>query len=356
VDKTPGVRGFVILRLSMTTQSRVLRTLFFVGGFLIGAGLFAFLVYRSGPETVLHNLLAFGIVPLVGFILISLSNFCLYTFRWKLILDQMVPKEERVPFHRLFLHRMSGFAAGYLTPAAQVAGEPIRVAMLHSDGIPLKQATSSVILDLAFEITAFVLYVAMGLGFAFASGVGGGQGLLWSVILISVLLVILIGFFIATITGNGFFHRMLALTRLNRFKPVAQFELWLKETEALMSQFFVKKTGIIVLVIVLSLLMAAFKAVEAIFIAYFLGVHIGVTDAFLMSTLPGVALLLPVPGGLGVFEGSNAAMFALLGLSIDPIAYTIVIRLRDFLFIAIGVTHAIASGEKIVGGYKTKRS
>ncbi len=323
----------------------------------MGGGLFAYLVYKTGPESVLKNLLAFGILPLVGFISISLSNFLLYCIRWKIILDQMIPVGKRIPLRRMFLHRMSGFAAGYLTPGAQVAGEPVRVAMLHSEGIPLKEATSSVVLDLAFEITAFVLYVAMGLGFAFASGVGaGGTGLLWSVIFISVLLVILIGFFIATITGNGFFHRMLAFTKLNRFSAVAKLEMWLKETEALMSQFFVKKTGTILLVIALSLLMASFKAVEAIFIAYFLGVHISVTDAFLMSTLPGVALLLPVPGGLGVFEGSNAAMFALLGLPLDPIAYTVVIRLRDFLFIAIGVFHAIASGEKIVGGLRAKRS
>jgi hypothetical protein len=67
-----------------------------------------------------------------------------------------------------------------------------------------------------------------------------------------------------------------------------------------------------------------------------------------MSTLPGVSLLLPVPAGLGVFEGSNAGMFALLGVAINPVAYTMIIRARDFLFIGLGIFHAVRSGEKLV--------
>jgi len=84
------------------------------------------------------------------------------------------------------------------------------------------------------------------------------------------------------------------------------------------------------------------------FITHFFGVEITIRDAFLMSTLPGVALMLPIPAGLGVFEGSNAAMFALLGIQINPVAYTMVIRARDFLFIALGTFHAVRSGEKLV--------
>lgn len=341
---------------SMVKRQQITRTLFLIGGLVLGGSIFSFLVYKTGPDKVFEGLIAFGMLPLLGFISISLLNFCLYTLRWKVILDQTLQPKDRVPFHRLFLHRMSGFAAGYLTPAAQVAGEPVRVAMLRADKVPLREATSSVVLDLAFEITSFVIYVAMGLGFAFASGVGRGTGLVWSVLFIAVLLAILLLFFISTINGSGFFHRVLAVTRLNKFKPVAKLEAWLKETEALMSKFFAGKTSMIVFVVLLSLVLTAFKAVEAIFISHFLGVNIKVTDAFLMSTLPGVALLLPVPAGLGVYEGSNAAMFALLGLNLNAIAYTIVIRLRDFLFIAIGVVHAISSGEKILGEYGAKRS
>lgn len=325
----------------------ILKTLFFLAGLTIGAGLFAFLVYRIGPHDVWLGLVAFGVLPLLGFIGISLLNFAVYCIRWKLILDPMLPPEKRVPYYKMFLNRMSGFAAGYLTPAAQVAGEPIRVAMLHGDGVPVKQATSSVVLDLAFEITAFVIYVAIGLGFALFQGLGTGPGLYWSVLFISVLLVFMLGFFVATITGNGFFHHMLRVTGLSRFAAIKTFEHWLRETENLMSEFFVGRTLRILLIIGLSLIMATFKAIEAIFIAHFFGVNISITDALLMSTLPGVALLLPVPAGLGVYEGSNTALFQVLNLPINPVSYTIIIRLRDFLFIGIGVAYAVWRGEAL---------
>ncbi len=340
----------------MAIQKGLVKTLFFLFGLLLGGGIFALLVLRTGAGDVWSSLVAFGILPLMGFVTISLLNFCLYTTRWKLILDAMLPVEKRIPFHKLFLNRMSGFAAGYLTPAAQVAGEPIRVAMLHGDGVPVKEATSSVILDLAFEVTAFVVYVSAGVGFALVNGLGSGPGLYWSVLFISVLLVILIGFFVATITGNGFFHHMLRATRMNKYKAVASFERWLIETEILMSEFFVGRTLRIIVVIILSLCMATFKAVEAIFIAHFFGVDIKVTDALLLSTLPGVSLLLPIPAGLGVFEGSNTAIFDLLQIPINPVAYTIVIRLRDFCFIGIGVLYAVFRGEALFSKRYDKRS
>jgi uncharacterized membrane protein YbhN (UPF0104 family) len=161
----------------------------------------------------------------------------------------------------------------------------------------------------------------------------------------------MVGFFISTITGSGFFHRFFSITRLNKFTRIAAFEEWLKEMEELMSKFFVGRPWIIIIVVVLSFMMATFKAVEAIFISHFLGQNIGITDALLLSTHPGVSLLLPVPGGLGVFEGSNAALFALLHLTINPLAYTVIIRLRDFVFIGIGIAHAVSSGEKFLGKY-----
>lgn len=334
----------------MRIPRRVVQVTFLIAGLLFGAGIFAFLVMKTGPENIISSLVLFGVLPLVGFISISLLNFCVYTIRWKMILDRMVAKSARVPFRRLFMHRMSGFAAGYLTPAAQVAGEPVRVAMLRSEGIPLKEATSSVILDLAFEISTYVIYVIAGITLALIQGLGVGGQLLWPLVFVLFLLAILFAFFFFTVSGSGFFHRLIRFSRLDKFKPVAKFEAWMTETEGIMSKFFVGRWKVVFLIVFLSFLMAAFRAVEVAFITYFLGTDIALRDAFLMSTLPGVALLLPIPAGLGVFEGSNAAMFAVLGITVNALAYTIIIRLRDFTFIALGVAHAVQRGEKLVPG------
>jgi len=332
---------------------RLFSRVFLLLGLLLGGGLLAFLIKQSGPQDLLDNLVIFGWLPLLGFIGLSILNFGLYTWRWKLILDDMVEPGQRVSFPRLFMHRMSGYAAGYLTPAAQVAGEPIRVAMVKGDGVPLQPATSSVVLDLAFEITSFVVYVIAGLVLAFGQGLGAGGDLLLPLIFVLILLGVLGSFFIFTVSGAGFFHRMIGGFGLRRFKPMQKFEIWLEGTEKLMTKFFVGKGSKVLFIVLLSFVMTAFRAVEVVFITHFFGFEIAVRDAFLMSTLPGVALLLPIPGGLGVFEGSNAAMFTLLGIGINPIAYTMVIRSRDLLFIAIGVLHAVLRGEKIIYAKRT---
>ncbi len=332
----------------MAVKQKILKSFFVILGFLFGAGIFAFLLWKTGISNVASSLYEFGILPLLLFFCISILNFGLYSLRWKIILDAMLPVGKRVSYFKMFFNRMSGFAAGYLTPAAQVAGEPIRVAMLLADGVPVKVATGSVVLDLAFEVTTFVIYVALGLGFALTHGMASGASVTGSIIFISTLLLFLIGFFVMTIRGGGFFHRLMRISQLSRIKAINNLEHWLIETEALMSEFFVGRVKVVAAVVGLSLMMAAFKAIEAFFIAHFLGVNIQLSDAFLMSTLPGVSLLLPVPAGLGVYEGSNEAMFTLLGLPLNAVAYTVIIRMRDFLFIGIGVTYAVMHGERLV--------
>ena len=327
---------------------RFLSRLFLIVGLVVGAIILYWLVEQTGWQNLVDNLALFGLLPLLGFIAISLLNFCLYTWRWKIILDDIVPTKQRLSFSRLFMHRMSGFAAGYLTPAAQVAGEPLRVALVKADGVPLQAATSSVVLDLAFEITSFVVYVLAGLALAFSQGIGVGEGLIWPLVFVLILLSLLISFFVFTASGAGFFHRLIGGLGGRRFEVTRKLEVWLAETEKLMTQFFVGKSLKVFFIVLLSFVMTAFRAVEVMFVVYFFGSLLSISDAFLLSTIPGISLLLPIPGGLGVFEGSNAAMFALLGIGINPVAFTMIIRARDLLFIATGVVHAVLRGERII--------
>lgn len=319
-----------------------------VVGLLLGGVILFALIKQTGPQDLVNNLRLFGWWALLGFIGISLLNFCLYTWRWKLILDDMMRPKKLVPFGRLFLHRMSGYATGYIAPAAPVVGEPIRVALTKADGATVSQATGSVVLDLAFEITSFVVYVILGLMFALAQGLGAEHNLIIPLVAVSTLFGILACFFIFTVSGVGFFHRIIGFLGLRRFKPMRRFELWLNSMEQLMTTFFVGKPYKILLIVVLSFIMDAFKALEVIYIGHFFGSVISLSDAFLLSTIPGVSLMLPIPGGLGVFEGSNAAMFALLGVAINPVAFTMIVRARDLTFIAIGVVHAVLRGEKLI--------
>ncbi len=323
------------------------KALLLVVAVIIGGGLFAFLIWRTGAAATYQALRAFGALPCIGFVLISLTNFTLYSLRWQIISNDISPKH-KLPLQRFFLHRMSGYAAGYLTPASQVAGEPIRVAMLVADGVPVKEATSSVILDLAFEISAVVAFIISGVVIALSQGFGGSTAIAGAGVMIAVIVAILLAFFWRLARGDGFFSSIMQLLQLHRVKKLQGMYKWLVETESLISKFFAGKKSKLAFIVMLSIVMVSFKAVEAFFITHFFGVPISLRDGFLLATLPGIVLLLPVPAGLGVYEGSNAAIFSLLGLHLNAVAYTAIIRIRDFVFIMIGVIHAVRRGEKLI--------
>lgn len=333
-------------------SGRLKKTLFFAAAILAGLGLFTFLIWRTGATATYESLVAFGVLPCLGFIGISLLNFTLYSLRWQIIVNDMAP-QHRLSLSRVFMHRMSGFAAGYLTPASQIASEPIRVAMLRTDGVPLKEATGSVVLDLVFEISAVVVFMVSGIVLAVTQGLGGTDAMVGAVGFIALLVVFLIAFFWRMARGSGFFSSGMRVFRLQKVVRLQQLYHWVVETEGLMSKFFVGKPLILAFIVLLSIVMVSFKAVETYFLIHFFGVDLTIRDTFLLATLPGIVLLLPVPAGLGVYEGSNAAIFSLLGLQLNAVAYTAIIRVRDFVFIMLGVMHAVLSGEGLFG--KTKK-
>lgn len=307
---------------------------------LIGGGIFVGLLVNEGIPEVVSTLLAFGLLPFVLYVLTSMVNFALYVHRWQVIVNHHEPKASRLSFVRLYLHRMSGYAFMYLLPLSFFGSEPIRVGLLHEDGVPFKRATSSVLIDLAFETMAFILFIAIGLVLAFTEGVTlGNTGTLASLALI-LFATIIVAFYLATVTGRGFFAPIFRAFGLNRIKRLRSVEGWLRGMEGQMTEFLRDKPLLILWLLFLSLVMISFRTFENWFIAHFLGVDLNFTQSLLSSTIPGFVLLLPVPGGLGFLEASNTGLFALLGVSINALALVLIIRLRDLIFMAIGFTHA----------------
>lgn len=309
----------------------------------LGVALFVFLVLHAGVANIAKNLAAFGLVPFIFFVFLSLVNFGLYTLRWKIILEEM-EKGKHVSYTRLFLHRMSGFATGYLTPAAQVAGEPVRVALLATEGISSNTATSSVVLDLAFEISAFLVYVILGIVLALSFGVGTETlGVVALLALVGVVVLMTL-FFVSVTRGWNIFQALMSRPFFVKHPRAQEAIEWLGHVERSMTQFFAGRARVLFFVILLSCVMTGFRGGEVWFIARGFGESLSFSGAILLSTIPGLVLFLPIPGGLGLFEASMSAMLGALGVAIPALAFTMIIRLRDFIFIGIGVLHGIREG------------
>lgn len=320
------------------------RITLFILSLVIGLSLFVWLISRQGLGEVVENIYQFGIWPFIGFVLISFLNFGFYSLRWQLIVNRLVSETRRIPFYRVYLHRMGGYAMSYLTPAAQVGGEPVRIALLASDKANTRESTSSVVLDIAFELVAYVLFILAGVIFAIVEGFASGSSL-WIMLGGLLALLLLLTLFLHTLArGSGFFSKLFRFTKLDRVKSLQSFEKAILDSERIMQEFLTRNKKLVGAVSVLSILGISFRIVETFYIAHFFDVSLSFSQAFLLSTLPGVALLLPVPAGLGVFEGSFAAIFALLAVPLSPVAFALIIRGRDLVFIVIGVIHIFMHG------------
>ncbi|MDP2631218.1 MAG: lysylphosphatidylglycerol synthase transmembrane domain-containing protein [Candidatus Uhrbacteria bacterium] len=328
--------------VDMNRASKI-RIILFVLTLVAGSAVFVWLMLREGLDNIADHVVAFGLLPFLGFVALSLLNFVLYSWRWQIITNKQLPKERYVSLWRMFMNRMSGYAASYLTPAAQVGGEPVRIAMLVSDGVPLKQATSSVVLDIAFELSAYVTFILAGVVLAIISGVGT-DSILVVLIGLAVMLVALLSFFILIAKGRSFFVPVFKILQLHRIRRLKRFEAGLRKTEFMMSEFLAGKPRLISGIAFLSVIVISFRIIEVFYIAYFFGVNLDFAQAFLVATLPGVALILPVPAGLGLFEGGFTAVFAVLSIPLSAVAFALIIRARDLVFILVGVIHMVRRG------------
>ncbi|MBU0614282.1 flippase-like domain-containing protein [Patescibacteria group bacterium] len=338
------------------SKRKIFRGIFFFGSLLFGAAIFAFLIYSEGPLEVLEHVGNFGIIPLIGFICISIINFVFYSIRWRLIINRHLHSTLHVKLWDIFWHRLTGFAVSYLTPAAQVGGEPARIAMLTTSGVPLRQATSSVVLDVAFELTAYAVFIVAGVLFALVEGFGDGNTILIIFSALAALLGFLVLFFATIAQRKGFFIHIFRFFGLHKIKRLARFEDSVKDTEKMMGDFLNGNTKLLFAVVLISFLVLSFRVIEVLYIAYFFGIGVNFGEAFLLATLPGVALLLPIPAGLGVFEGSFTAVFAALAIPVNAIAFALIIRVRDILFITAGSIHMMRQGRKFVEEKIVKKS
>lgn len=82
---------------------------------------------------------------------------------WKYIIINLPPQTSLA---RLFWLRLGGESLNQLTPTASLGGEPFKAARLQADGLPLDQATASVVIHKGILVLSLVLYIFVGLALA----------------------------------------------------------------------------------------------------------------------------------------------------------------------------------------------
>lgn len=314
------------------------RLILFIFLLLIGIAFFAGVIYQTGVEEIWINLRQFKLLHFGVFVLLSLLNFMLYTLRWHIIIKKTY--NHKLSFWQLFMHRMSGFAVSYITPTAQTGGEPLRAMLLNKDGVPPKTAASSVIIDKGLEFAALFIFIGAGIAIALIEGSLSESMQIIFGILLAALVALIFWFYFSSVKNIGFFSSILRFFRLNKFKKIKNLEKNITEVEEEMANFYKNHARTFILLVAISIVITSFLLLEHWLIARFMGANMTFMQTFLVSTIPYIAFMIPIPGGIGILESGHAAMFAALGISINAFVLVFIIRIRDLLFVFIGLVHA----------------
>ena len=311
---------------------------------VLGIVFFVGVIIETGINEIWENLRSFSLFHFMIFLALSFMNFCLYVLRWDLILRNVHGKRRVVPFYKLFLHRMSGFAVSYITPTAQTGGEPLRVMLLGREKIPTGQATASVIIDKSLEFAALFVFIGAGMGLAVIDGSLPGKTDILMLAVLVALVFIIFWFYFTSIKNIGFFSSIMRVLRLNKIKRFRGIEEKIIAVEQQMAAFYKHHLSTFLLLIIISLVISAFLLLEHYLIASFLGVKMTFFQTFIVSTVPYIAYIIPVPGAFGLLEGGHAAIFAILGININAFVLVFIIRIRDLIFVLIGLVHGSKQG------------
>ena len=252
--------------------------------------------------------------------------------------------DHKVGYWKLILHRYAGWAVSFLTPSAQVGGEPIRVMLLTKDGVRRRDAVFSVIVDKMLQLSGLIIFVLMGFIFLMAKHIIT-RDIFWTLgISLTFFVILLAWFYYASVKGIGFFSSIFRFLRLNKIKRFKKTYNKILIVEEALQDFYVGHWGKFLRLLVLSVLAEAYEMVEYWLIGYFMGFHLSFSEVFLIRSLPCLAFLIPIPGALGVLEGAHAAIFAVLGININVFVFVLIVRIRDLINVFIGLTHISGTG------------
>lgn len=266
--------------------------------------------------------------------------------RWQL-LGQAV--QAPLSLARLFRLRQAGSAVSFLTPGPHFGGEPLQLYWLHRRfGTPLPSAVAMLGLDRFMETSTNIAVLLAGVLMLLGTAMLPVQEWLQVTAILGCVLLAMLALVALVLRHPDWLAR--------RFRPLTQrWRQASESTEQNEHEQGANQSGWQALVglmrgalsqhpsrlwgaLLLSVLGWCALLVELALLLRFLGLGPSLTDIILIMVGMRLAMLLPVPGGIGTIEASLFWSFQLLGFPASAaIGLIALIRLRDALVLLIGL-------------------
>ena len=296
-----------------------------------------FFAFRNAPLGELWNTLLrlqpWQIAILLG---LNLFIYALITLRWWIIVRA---QNKLVAYFPLLLVRVAVFGVSYFTFGPHVGGEPLQVFYLQRKyGLTFTHATASVIMDKLLEMLANFFLLAIGLTAIFQAGIlsTNGRG---SWLSLSGLVILCMWPPLHILLLYKRKYPVSAILRGIPFiKKDSKVVRFIAASERLAGAFCRRHLSSLLSAIAISLCAAVGMVTEFALIANFLDIQLPFWQTVAAWTAGWLALLAPLPGGLGALEASEVFALGMFGVSAaSAIGITLVMRGRDLLVGGLGL-------------------
>jgi uncharacterized protein (TIRG00374 family) len=301
--------------------------------FLLGFIFFTLAIFSFDFEKVFNNFEKISVSKFILYFLIANLTFVLGVWRWKVILKSY---SISINFSKLYLWRLAGWTANYLTPSAYLGGEPLKALFISKEAqIDFKPALANVLADSFLNVFTELALTCFAAFFAilhFSRFLKFEESFF-----VAVILIIVAVYYLYWRISKGMFilSPVLKLFRVHRWKPKIFFEVW--EFEKLFIDFFKNKKKALRKSLLISILMYLSSLVEFWILAYFLGVNFSLWHTILFKVFIVLGYILPIPAGIGTAEISLAKFFEIFGWEASlGVAYSLLIRLKDIILAVLG--------------------
>ena len=278
-----------------------------------------------------------------GLVLLSLSG------RWWLVLRA---QGYRLPYLTLVGYRLAAFGVSYFTPGPHFGGEPLQVYLVQRhQRVPGAAAIAAVTLDKLLELLVNFGFLAGGLLLVLQQRIFVGLPAMLLTGLGVALLAVPLVTLLSLSAGGAPFSAVLRLIdwlalmlsgsageRLSGSVFYRQATVAARASEQQVTDVCRHHKAALLLALAASIVNWGLLVAEYWLALHFLGVTLTPAQTIIALTAARVAILLPLPGGLGALEASQVLALQVLGF--EPaigLSLGLLIRTRDVLLGGLGL-------------------
>ncbi len=329
------------------------KTLVLLGSLLVGIGIFLYMILHFNIKEALSSFAVFSPKTLFLYLLVSVIIMIVLVFRWKRIMNTL---DIKIPFLKLFLYKLSGYAVGYLVPTKKV-GVDARTYLLFKEKkiVSSSKGASSVMLDNMLEFAGDIFFAFVGF-IVLISFFNISLKLKIALIAALCASALLVGsFFYSYNRGKHVFSRLIEFLRIDRIKVFNLLKNWVKSSEKHNIRFIKNNRKEVFISFLISLSLWILMFIEYKFALKIIGYTVGFKEIFVILTFVSIAYLIPIPAALGVLEASQVSAFSLLGMRPSTaIALSFIVRARDLVWTILGLTVLYAHSASSLKDYFKK--